>query len=290
MKMNNLQWTIGDIKIFQIIELKAGEIIQSIIKNATPKNIKKIEWLYPHYADKNGKLRALVQSFLIKSENKNILVDTCNGNDKKRIDVPEWGNLQTDFLKKLRNLGVSKEEIDVVACTHLHFDHVGWNTKLVDGKWTPTFPKAKYLFAKDEYEYWVKKPEKEITDDKAGFDDSVAPVIEAGLAELVEANHRIDENISFIPTPGHSPAHVSVLIESKGKRVIITGDLLYHPCQIAHPEWLTESDYSGSRATATRQKILNQIANTNTLLIGSHFPNPVAGRIVRSEDGFIFKV
>ncbi len=285
-----LKWTIGEVEVFQIVELDAGELIQSIIKNATPGNIRDIGWLYPHFADEAGRIKALVQCFLMKSDNKSILIDTCNGNDKARTDVPEWANLQTDFLKKLGDIGVTETGVDVVACTHLHMDHVGWNTKLKRGAWVPTFPNAKYLFARKEYEYWVQKPDKEIADDKAAFDDSVSPIVKAGLSKLVEVDHRIDRHVSFIPTPGHTPTHVSVLIESQNQRAIISGDFLHHPCQIANPEWSTDADTFPDKAIETRQRILDEVASTDTLLIGSHFANPVAGRVVRFKDGFVFKV
>lgn len=288
--MNTIKWTIGDVEVFQIVELEAGALIQSIIKNANPENIRNIPWLCPHFADEAGNLKALVQGFVIRSGDNVILIDTCNGNDKKRTDIPEWANLQTNFLEHLNNIGVTPNEISVVACTHLHMDHVGWNTKLENGVWVPTFPHAKYLFARKEYEYWVQKPEKEIADDKAAFDDSVYPVINAGLAQLVEVDHRIDSCVSLIPSEGHTPSHVSVLIESKNKRAIISGDFLHHPCQIAEPTWTTDGDTLPDLAVTTREKILAQIADTDTLLIGSHFAHPVAGRIVRTQRGYILEV
>ena len=288
--MPNLKWTIGEVEIHQIIELEAGALIQSIIKNATPEAIRGIGWLYPHFADESGNLKALVQCFLIKSDDKNILIDACNGNDKARTDIPEWANLKTDFLQQLEDIGVATTDINVVACTHLHTDHVGWNTRLVDGVWVPTFPNAKYLFTRKEYEYWKRKPEKEIADDKAAFDDSVRPIVKAGLAELVEVDHRIDRNVSFVPAPSHTPGMVYVLIESQGQRAIISADFLHHPCQIAHPEWTTEGGAFPDREVVTRQNILNQIADTGTLLLGSHFANPVSGRVVRVSDGFVFEV
>lgn len=288
--MTGLHWMIGTVEIFQIVEIEAGQLIQSVIKDATPENIQRIAWLYPHFADKAGNFKALVQGFLIKSGNNVILIDTCNGNDKTRMDIPEWGNLRTDFLKKLEKVGITPKDVTVVACTHLHMDHVGWNTQLENGVWMPTFPNAKYLFAKDEYQYWTQKPDKELADDKAAFDDSISPIVKAGLAILVSMDHRIDSHVRFMPTAGHTPGHVSVVIESENKRAIISGDILHHPCQIANPQWMTEGDAIPDKAKATRQKMLNEIAGTDTLLIGSHFSNPVAGRVVRLNDSFMFKV
>lgn len=288
--MNNLKWKIGEVEIFQVVEMEGGELIQSSIKNATPENIKKIEWLYPNFADEDGNLKALVQSFLIKSKGKNILVDTCNGNAKNRPTCPEWGNLNTYFLKRLNNTGVNESEIDIVVSTHLHFDHVGWNTRLENGVWIPTFPNAKYLFVDKEYEYWKSKPEKEIEDDKLAFDDSIKPIVNGGLSQMVKSDHKLDSNIKLIPTPGHTPGHVSLLMESKGKHAVISGDILHHPCQLVHPEWTMDADTFPDQALETRRKMLKEIADTDTLLIGTHFSNPVVGQVVNSEKGYIFKM
>ncbi|MBI2641516.1 MBL fold metallo-hydrolase [Candidatus Roizmanbacteria bacterium] len=204
-------------------------------------------------ADEKGNLKAQVQSFLIKSGEKKILVDTCNGNSKPRRDLKEWSNLKTDFLTTLQETGFTFSDIDIVVCTHLHCDHVGWNTRWEGGVWIPTFSNAKYLFVKEEYDYWKQKPQKEIGDDKTAFDDSVFPIMNAG-------------------------------------RAIISGDVFHHPCQIARPEWMADGDTYPERALASRKKLLEEIADTNTLVIGSHFANPVAGLVVRSKDGFVFKV
>jgi glyoxylase-like metal-dependent hydrolase (beta-lactamase superfamily II) len=284
----NLLCTIGAVEIFQIVELEFGGLLQTFLEKATPENIKKIEWLYPNYAHENGNLKALVQSFLIKSENKNILIDTCNGNDKKRTDIPEWGGLKTDFLQQLENAGISRTDIDFVACTHLHMDHIGWNTTFKNGKWVPTFPNAKYLFSKEEYGYWKSMPKEEIQDDKTAFEDSIAPITNAGLTELVQPNHKIDRNVSFIPTPGHTQSHVSILIESQGQRAMISGDIIHHPCQFVNPDWKMGVDAFPDTAANTRNMILDQVADTETLFIGSHFSNPVVGKVVRDNKSFSF--
>lgn len=232
-----MKWTIGDIEIFQIVELEAGKIIQSIMPDATPENVRRMKWLTPNFAYKNGILKALVQSYLIKSNDKYILVDTCNGNNKNRPSLLEWSNLKTKFIEKINQIEVSPSDINYVICTHLHFDHVGWNTRLINGRWIPTFPNAKYIFSKKEYEYWNSKPKKEMMDDLMGIEDSVRPVFDAGLVKLVDDEFKLDKNINFIPTPGHTPSHVSILIKSKGEKAIISGDFIYHPAQVERPEW-----------------------------------------------------
>jgi len=278
--MTNLRWAIGDVEVYQIVELEAGPLIQSIIGPATPERIREIRWLYPHFADEAGNLRSLVQCFLIRSGDKNILIDTCIGNDKTHSDVPEWAGLHTDYLEQLAQIGVKPADVNVVACTHLHNDHVGWNTRLDGERWVPTFPNAEYLFARQEYEYWVQRPENQIADDRAAFDESVTPIIEAGLARLVAADHRIGSGVRFVPSPGHTPAHVCVVIESGNQRALISGDIMHHPCQVAYTEWECDCDALPKQAAATRQRLLGDIADTETLLIGSHFANPVSGRVV----------
>lgn len=285
-----MKWTIGNVTIFQIVELGAGKIIQSIMPDATPENIKKMKWLIPNYADVDGILKALVQSFLIKSQGKYILVDSCNGNDKNRPSMPEWGNLKTKFIEKLNEIGITPSDINYVVCTHLHFDHVGWNTTLINEKWVPTFPNAKYIFSKKEYEYWKSKPKKEMIDDLLGFEDSVQPIIEAGLSELVEDNFQFDENVSLISTPGHTPHHVSIQIRSKDKKAIISGDFIYHPCQLEKFEWGNTVDTYPDQALKTRKAIVSSLVDSGTFLLGSHFSNPAGGYVVRKDGKLIFKV
>jgi glyoxylase-like metal-dependent hydrolase (beta-lactamase superfamily II) len=230
-----------------------------------------------------------VQCFLIKSGDKNILIDACVGNDKTHTDVPEWAGLHTDFLEQLAEVGVKPADLNVVACTHLHNDHVGWNTRLDGDRWVPTFPNAQYVFVRQEYEYWLQKPENQIADDRAAFEESVSPIIEAGLARLVDIDHRIDSHLRFVPSPGHTPDHVCVLIESGNHAGLISGDIMHHPCQVADPTWNCTCDSLPELAAATRQRLLSDIAGTETLLIGSHFSNPVSGRVARMSGQFVLR-
>lgn len=238
----------------------------------------------PNFADEQGNLKALVQAFVIDTGEQRIIVDTCIGNEKSRTDIPNWGNLQTNFLQKLTESGYAPDDISMVLCTHLHFDHVGWNTMLVDGAWVPTFKNAQYLFAEEEYNYWLSEPQKEIADDRAGFADSVQPIVDAGLSQLISTNHQVTPEVLLMPTPGHTPAHVSIIIQSEGEEAIITGDVLHHPCQITHADWETISDTDPNQATETRKALLEKYTDTQTLIIGSHFASPTAGYL-RDSDG-----
>ncbi len=275
---------VGNVKITAVVEAGLGGVIQELIPKATPEAIKEIAWLYPHHADENGQLKAQVQTFLVEAGDQKIVIDPGVGNGRRRPEFPTLTNLQTSFIVRLSQT-FKPGDVDFVICTHLHCDHVGWNTTLVDGKWMPTFPNAEYIFCEDEFNYWNSRPTKELPDDRAGFDESVLPVCDAGLSRLVPSNHKLLKEISLIPTPGHTPGHVGVIIESAGQRAVIVGDAVHHPCQIAHPDWSTV-DTNSERANLTRRQLLEQFADTGTLLIGAHFARPEASRLERDGLGF----
>jgi glyoxylase-like metal-dependent hydrolase (beta-lactamase superfamily II) len=227
----------------------------------------------------------MVQAFLIMIAGRLIMVDPGVGNGKNRVAVPGWNHLQTDFLALLRRTGVEPDEIDFVVTTHLHFDHVGWHTQLIDEAWQPTFSAARYLISAGEFAYWQSIPGNQIADQHAGFSDSVLPVYEAGLVDLVGDDHVVTEGVRLLPSPGHTPHHVSVLIESRGQSALITGDVMHHPCQIAHPDW-GASDFDASQAQASRERLIERFADSETLMLGTHFADPVAGRIRREGPTF----
>jgi glyoxylase-like metal-dependent hydrolase (beta-lactamase superfamily II) len=197
--------------------------------------------------------------------------------------VPTWNFRRGTFLEDLAAAGYPPESIDTVLCTHLHVDHVGWNTMLVDGRWVPTFPKARYLMHRAEFEYWRDRRERKAQ--IAVFEDSIRPVVEAGLVDLVENDHRICAEMNLIATPGHSPGHVSVELRSGGEQALLTGDVLHHPCQMAHLDWASTVDFDPAQSTRTREEVFSRLAGTQTLVIGAHFP---AGRIFR--DGAAFRL
>jgi glyoxylase-like metal-dependent hydrolase (beta-lactamase superfamily II) len=211
-------------------------------------------------------------------------VDTCLGNDKENRRIPTWNRLQTSFLADLAAAGYPRETIDTVVCTHLHVDHVGWNTMLTDHGWVPTFPNARYLIGRVEYAHWTSRGERE--DMAAVLADSVTPVWNAGLIDLVATDQRICDEVSLVPTTGHTPGHVSVRIASQGEEALITGDFMHHPCQIAHPEWSSTADSDPALARLTRERMLTSLADTPILVIGTHFAGRTAGHAVRDGDVF----
>jgi glyoxylase-like metal-dependent hydrolase (beta-lactamase superfamily II) len=281
-----LKWRIGEVTVTRVLELEATGGSRFILPQATPEVIRGIGWLCPHFADENGRLKMSVHALAIEAPGgRRIIVDTCIGNDKQR-EIPTWTGLQTGFLNDLAAAGFARDSIDTVLCTHLHVDHVGWNTMLVDGAWVPTFPNARYLIGKAEFEYW-KSEEDALTDhSKSPFHDSVRPVFEAGLVELVETDHRVCDEISLEPTLGHTPGHVSVRIRSQGEEALITGDFLHHPCQLARPDWASSADYDPDAGMATRRRVFTALSDTPVLMIGTHFAAPTAGRVVKDGDAW----
>ncbi len=279
-------WRIGDVKITKVVELEIAGGTRFILPQATPETILPIAWLQPHFANAHGKLRMSIHAFVVETPTRRIVVDTCLGNDKQNRRIPTWNNLQGPFLSDLADAGYPRESIDTVLCTHLHVDHVGWNTMLVDERWVPTFPRARYLMGRAEYEHWTGPHGRE--DMNHVLSDSVLPVYDAGLVDLVETDERICEEISLVPTLGHTPGHVSVRIASRGQEGLITGDFLHHACQIAHPEWSSTADWDPEQAHRTRERMYNELAGTPVLVLGTHFAGASAGRIVR--DGAAFRL
>lgn len=281
-----MQWTIGDVTVTKVVEMEATGGSSFLMPQATKEAILPIAWLRPHFADEAGRLRLSIHSFIVETPERRMIVDTCLGNDKTGRYIPHWNDRHGPFLEDLTAAGFPPESIDTVLCTHLHVDHVGWNTKLVDGRWVPTFPRARYLMGRQEWEFW------RVTNDPPHVPhvlaDSVTPVFDAGLVELVETDAVIAPGIRLISTPGHTPGHVSVMIESRGEKALITGDFMHHPCQIAHPEWSTKADTDQQQGIDTRLRMFEALAGTPTLVLGTHFAGVTAGRIVR--DGAAFRL
>ncbi|MDP6874657.1 MAG: MBL fold metallo-hydrolase [Alphaproteobacteria bacterium] len=278
--MNQGKWRIGEVTVTRVVEIEATGGMSPILPDAKREILREIPWLYPHFADENGRMRGSIHALIIETPDRTIVVDTCVGNDKERANPP-WNQLQTTFLQDLEAAGYATDKIDNVLCTHLHIDHVGWNTMLVDGKWQPTFPNARYLMGKVEFEHWTAVEE---ANTKQIMSDSVLPVFDAGLVDLVETSHKICDQVSLMPMVGHSPGHVSVMIKSQGEEAMITGDFIHHPCQFAHPEWSASVDTDPEQARRTRHEVFSRYADTPILIIGTHFATPTAGHLVRDGD------
>jgi len=280
-----MYWTVGKVKITKIVELETVGSTRFILPLASNEEIRKLPWLIPHFATEEGRLKMSIHALVVETPTRRIVVDTGLGNDKEGRNVPTWNHRQGPFLETMRAAGFAPESIDTVLCTHLHVDHVGWNTKLVEGRWVPTFANARYVFGKTEYEYW-----RDCTDEPdkvAVFNDSVRPVVDAGKVELIGSEDRICDEISLIPTPGHSPGHMSVHIQSGGEEALLTGDVAHHPCQMAHLQWSSTADSDPVQSILTRRELFARFADTPTLVIGGHFNG---GHIQRDGNAFKFAV
>ncbi len=281
-----MQWKVGQVTITKVVELEMAGGSRFLLPQATPEAVREIDWLAPHFADEAGKLRLSIHALIIETPGgRRILVDTCLGNDKQGRKIPHWNGRQGRFLEDLAAAGYPADSIDTVLCTHLHTDHVGWNTRLLDGRWVPSFPRARYVFGAREYAHW-SLPEAGEASQRAVFADSVQPIMDAGLAELVEADHWLCEEVRLVPSFGHTPGHVSVLIESAGEEALITGDIAHHPCQLARPHWNSTADGDPAQAEATRRAIFGGLAGRPVLVIGTHFAGPSAGRVTRDGDAY----
>ena len=276
------QWQVGNVKITRIVEMEVTGGTLFILPDATRDACLPIEWLGPHFMDTAGNLIMSIHALVVDTGDRRIIVDTCVGNDKER-SIPNWSHLQTSFLKDLEDAGYPRESFDTVLCTHLHVDHVGWNTMLVDGAWIPTFPNARYLVAEKEWHYWDAVADEQEYGSVLG--DSVRPVIDAGLVDFIDWEYKLCDEIWLEPTPGHTPGHVSVRISSDNNEALITGDCIHHPCQMTRTDWCSSADYDQEQGQRTREDLLAKYADQDILIIGTHFATPTAGHIKKLPTG-----
>jgi glyoxylase-like metal-dependent hydrolase (beta-lactamase superfamily II) len=280
-----LTWQVGDVKITRIVEMELPVVYDErrpFLAEARPEALAATPWLYPHYVTEEGHLRLSIHALLVDAPGLKLVVDTCIGNDRPRKFLGGRA-LATPFLEHLAAAGWSREGVDAVVCTHLHVDHVGWNTLLEADRWIPTFPEARYLIGRREYDHWRAEGDAE---QQVILSDSIAPVFDAGLVDLVEMDHRLTAEIRLTPTPGHTPGHVSVAIESRGEKAVITGDTLHHPCQMAHPDWSPAFDTDPAASRLTRRALLDEVADEEVLFIGTHFAAPTAGWVKRDREAY----
>lgn len=269
--------------MLRVGEVDATPALDGLLPDLDPAEVDRLAWLRPDFVEPSGRLRGAVQAFLLLHNGLRILVDPGVGEHKQREAVPSWSDLHSGFLDRLAATGTAPQDVDLVVLTHLHFDHVGWLTRLVAGRWEPTFRAARHLISEREYRYWASTPAGQLPDQYAGFVDSVRPVTDAGLVDMVPDDHQVVPGVRLVPSPGHTPHHVSVLLESDGAQALITGDAVHHPCQFAQPSWGAASDADPAQAESTRREVVQRYLDTSTVLFGSHFPEPVAGRLLRDR-------
>jgi glyoxylase-like metal-dependent hydrolase (beta-lactamase superfamily II) len=281
------RWRVGEIEIARVLEFEAALFEPTMLyPDATHEIIERHRtWLEHALMDPaSGQLVFAFHSTVIKTPRATILVDTCSGNDKERPHKLRYHRKNWPYLANLTAAGFPPEDIDYVLCTHLHVDHVGWNTRLIDGRWVPTFPNARYVFARQEWEHWrVAGLRAEYTTDPY-YEDSLLPIMESGQAELVATDYAFDDNVWVEPWPGHTPGHVCVVVRCQGASVILSGDIMHTALQCAEPQLNSCFCVDGEAARTTRRRLLETFADTPVMLIPAHFPTPTAGWI-RSHEG-----
>lgn len=280
-------WTFGDVTITRIVEVNEHvDPITMLSTDADAETVKRYDWLVPHFATPEGLMKISFQAFAMKTPEKTIVIDTCIGADRQR-EFEIFTNMQTSYLEDLAEAGYDPDAVDIVLCTHLHFDHVGWNTKLENGRWVPTFPNARYLFGKKEHAHWQAVRETGAPH-MEHFDDAIDPVFEAGLVDLIETPYQVCDGVSLFPTPGHTPDHVSVLVSTPEQEIVITGDLMHHPLQLAEPQLRVNADSDKDQGVATRRAFCERFENKAAFVIGSHFCEPTGGYIIRDKTNWRF--
>jgi glyoxylase-like metal-dependent hydrolase (beta-lactamase superfamily II) len=285
------QWTFGAATMKRVVESETPMLSPfEIFPDWTQQHLDSNRaWLAPRFHDPASNLLVIsIQSFLIRQNGLTILVDSCSGNDKENRTRPQFKRAHWPWLDTLRGAGVKPEDVDIVLCTHLHVDHVGWNTRLDNGRWVPTFPKARYLIGRREFDYWKAAGPKVL--ERAGdyITDSVLPVIDSGQADLIGDEHAVANGISVEPAFGHTPGQLMVRIGSGREQGIISADLMHHPLQVRYPEWSTRFCADPAAARSTRIKFFNDHANTGRLVFPAHFPTPTGGLIERDGKDFQF--
>jgi len=284
-----LSWQVGDVKISRVCEMVLGpfHLPRQMFPDASAAEVRAIDWLKAPHVDDEGNIYLSFHALVVETPTKKIVVDTCFGNSKQRgHGVERLDGLNTPFLTEFGKAGVTPQDIDLVVCTHLHIDHVGWNTMLIDGVWVPTFANARTLVSRTEFEFWRAQEQDALH--RIVFADSVQPLWDAGLIDLVDDDHRLCPEVSLLPTPGHSPGHVCVRIQSRGEEALITGDAIHHPVQMAHPDWCSDQDHDREHSKASRSRLLADCAQRGVLVIGTHFMTPTAVRICQAGSTYRF--
>ncbi len=282
----SLTFKAGSATIHRIVEMECGftpalEFLPGLTKDVLDENR---HWLQPTAMDADDNLVLCFQSYVVQIGGHNILVDSCVGNDKDRAARPLWHRKKdTAFMDGLKRAGLTPNDIDFVMCTHLHVDHVGWNTKLENGRWVPTFPKARYLFSKTELDFWLAENAKTAI---PPIVDSVIPIVEAKAYDAVTSDYQLNDLVTLLPTPGHTIDHYAVAIGKGRHDAVFTGDLIHSPLQALYPDLAMRVDYDGKQGAATRKAFLEQYCDTDTQCCFAHFPSPSRGYVKRWGNGF----
>ena len=285
---------IGEFRVDRVVETEdPWALLGDLLPDLTPDLMADHgDWLRPRYIDPaDGRAVMSFHSFILRTGRYTILIDSCGGTDKERPARPIWHRQQHPYLARMAAFGVRPEQIDFVFCTHLHADHVGWNTQLRDGRWVPTFPNAKYLFHGREYEFWERAHREAIASgtpvpNHGSFADSVLPIVDAGRAVFVSGDHEIEHGIHLEPAYGHTPGACLLHAKSRDDHGVFIGDALHTPAQLGNPSLSSAFCWDREMSARTRRALCEKYADTNALMFATHFPDPSAYRWTRHRNGF----
>lgn len=282
---------IGDISVSRVVENEgAFSSVDFLLPGFSPELLQEHAWLRPEFVDPENRVMMSFHSYVLRTPHHTILIDCCAGNDKERPARPPWHRQKGPYLDRLAQAGVRPEDVDIVFCTHLHADHVGWNTQLKDGRWVPTFPNARYIFGRREYEYWERLHKAGEKPNHDSFTDSVLPVMEFKQADLVASDHEIETGIHLEAAYGHTPGTCLLHVRNRGAHGVFTGDVIHTPVQLADPSLSSRFCSDAAQSAATRRELCERYAETATRLYTGHFPAPSAARVVRKHAGFSLEI
>lgn len=287
---------IGQLQVDLLLESESAfSPLDCVVPGITPEQIEAhAHWLKPAFVTADNRVNMSFHSYILKTPKHIILVDACVGNDKERLLRPTWHRQKFTYIDNMARLGVKPQDIDFVCCTHMHADHVGWNTRLKNGHWVPTFPKARYVFANAEYSHWEKENRQALahgldTPNHGSFADSVLPVVDAGLALMVESGFEFEAGIQLHAAHGHTAGNSLLDVRNQGEHAVFAGDILHTPAQLIDLSLSSRFCHDPTQAARTREAMVHGLADTSTVLFSGHFPSPTAGRIVASNDHFRFE-
>jgi glyoxylase-like metal-dependent hydrolase (beta-lactamase superfamily II) len=281
------RWKVGAATITSVVEDETHHIPPAFFfPGVEEADVQAHPDLVPDFADERGNVALRVQALVVEVAGRTVVVDPCVGNGKSRPTFPFWNEMDWPFLDRFADAGFTPESVDTVVHTHLHVDHVGWDTRLVNGEWVPTFANARHLYTERELAFCRADTNPGVS---GAYADSVVPVIEAGLADIVAEDADLGDGLVLEPSPGHTPGHVSLWIRSEGEAALISGDILHHPVQCRELDWAEVGDVDAEQARATRRALLGQASASGALFVGTHFPTRPAGRVVTAGQAFRFE-
>jgi glyoxylase-like metal-dependent hydrolase (beta-lactamase superfamily II) len=279
------RWTVGAATITAVTEAEMTGIPPELFfPDATAEAVAAHDWVVPTFASADGHIGMRVQATVVEVGGRTVLVDPCVGDGKDRA-LPFWHQQHWSWLDRFTEAGFDVDAVDAVVHTHLHADLVGWDTRPEGGGWVPTFTAARHLYTEGEIDHWRATEQRR---DEDVWADSVQPIFDAGLADVVDVAADLGDGLRLAPTPGHTPGHTSLWVEVDGAAAVVTGDLIHHPVQCAEPQWNEIGDVDTTIAEVTRRAFLRQVADTDTLVLGTHFPARPAGRVITAGDAYRF--